>query len=198
MILGITKLNAQGYTTKIGQLFGKKSLYEILECYKGCLSTTSIPKGALMALAPEATRRLKRSFVFPIRYQRIKKLENNKKNNIEQSLKQPSNDTFEQKLADIESEIATVTAMQLRAEKARKLTYVTAEMVEKYIGCFKDYVLKRDKRQIRRMLPSYLDRVDVYKDKITVTFRIAVPDTQNQEVAISFERGADKDQLRTA
>lgn len=71
-------------------------------------------------------------------------------------------------------------------------------MVEKYIGCFKEYVLKRDKPQIRRMLSSYLDRVDVYKDRITVTFRIAVPDTQNQEVAICFEREADKDKLKTA
>lgn len=101
-------------------------------------------------------------------------------------------------MTDIEVEIATVTAMKLTAEKAHKLTHVTEEMVEQYIGDFKDYVLKRDKPQIRRMLVSYLEKVDVYKDKITVTFKIAVPDTQNQEVAIRFEREADKDKLKTA
>lgn len=130
--------------------------------------------------------------------QRIKELEGNRKNIVDAITKTGFNATFEQKLKDIETEIATVTAMQLNAEKTQKLTYVTAEMVEKYIGCFKEYVLKREKPQIRRMLSSYLDRVDVYKDKITVTFRIAVPDTQNQEVAISFEREAGKDKLKTA
>ena len=71
-------------------------------------------------------------------------------------------------------------------------------MVTQYIGSFKDYVLKRDKPQIKRMLANYVKRVDVFEDKITVMFKIAVPDASGNPVAISFEREDDKDYIRIA
>ena len=71
-------------------------------------------------------------------------------------------------------------------------------MVMQYIGSFKDYVLKRDKPQIKRMLANYVKRVDVFEDKITVMFKIAVPDTSGNPVAICFEKKDDKESIRIA
>lgn len=78
------------------------------------------------------------------------------------------------------------------------MTAVTEDMVTQYIGSFKDYVLKRDKPQIKRMLSSYVQRVDMFKERITVTSKIAVPDAMNAPVAVSLEKEADKNSLRIA
>lgn len=94
--------------------------------------------------------------------------------------------------------MASIAAMLEKSEKSQNMMAVTEEMVMQYIGAFKDYVLKRDKPQIKRMLANYVKRVDVFKDRITVTFKIAVPDALGNPVAISFEKEADKDSIRIA
>ncbi len=129
---------------------------------------------------------------------RLKELQHNKENLIDAISKTGLNDTFTQKLSEIETEMASIAAMLDKSEKAQNMTAVTEEMITQYIGSFKDYVLKRDKPQIKRMLSSYVQRVDVFKDRITVTFKIAVPDAMNAPVAISFEKEADKDSIRIA
>lgn len=129
---------------------------------------------------------------------RLKELQHNKENLIDAISKTGLNDTFTQKLSEIETEMASIAAMLEKSEKSQDLAVVTEEMVTQYIGSFKDYVLKRDKPQIKRMLASYVKRVDVFKDKITVTFKIAVPDALGNPVAISFEKEADKDSIRIA
>ena len=123
---------------------------------------------------------------------RLKELQHNKENLIDAISKTGLNDTFTQKLSEVEDEMASLAAMMDKSEKSQNMTTVTEEMVTQYIGSFKDYVLKRDKPQIKRMLANYVKRVDVFKDKITVTFKIVVPDAMNNPVAISFEQPTDK------
>lgn len=129
---------------------------------------------------------------------RLKELQHNKENLIDAISKTGLNDIFTQKLSEIEAEMASIAAMLNKSEKSQDLAVVTEEMVTQYIGSFKDYVLKRDKPQIKRMLANYVKRVDVFKDRITVTFKIAVPDALGNPVAISFEKEADKDSIRIA
>ena len=129
---------------------------------------------------------------------RLKELHHNKENLIDAISKTGLNDTFTQKLSEIETEMASIAALLNKSEKSQDMAVVTEEMVTQYIGSFKDYVLKRDKPQIKRMLANYVKRVDVFKDKITVTFKIAVPDALGNPVAISFEKEADKDSIRIA
>lgn len=129
---------------------------------------------------------------------RIKELETNKKNIVEAITKTGLSDTFSQKLSDIEVEIASITSMIAKCKNSEKLSYVTEEMVKSYIDKFKEHLLKRDKPQLKRMISSFVDRVDVYNDKVSVTFKIAVPDAQDNEVAISFEKEISKDELKIA
>ncbi|MEM1485549.1 recombinase family protein [Oscillospiraceae bacterium PP1C4] len=129
---------------------------------------------------------------------KLKELETSKSNIIDAITKTGFADVFTQKLADIESEMATVSVMLKRLEKSKPVSEITEDMVQQYLGSFKHFILKRDKPQIKKFIDSYVERVDVFKDKVKVTFKISLGVNQLKNVEYSFEKNTSRKELKSA
>lgn len=83
-------------------------------------------------------------------------------------------------------------------EHIKPVTKITEDMVRNYLSSFKQFVLKRDKPQIKKFIDSYVERVDVYQDKVKVTFKVSLSNNQLENVEYSFEKDANRKELKTA
>ncbi len=129
---------------------------------------------------------------------KLKELETGKTNIIEAIAKSGFADVFTKKLADIETETATVTAMLKRLDKSKPVLEITEDMVIEYLSSFKHFVLRRDKPQIKKFIDSYVERVDVFKDNVKVTFKVSLGIKQLKDVEYSFEKDASREELKSA
>lgn len=129
---------------------------------------------------------------------RLKELENNKANIIEAIAKSGFADVFSQKLSEIESEINTVQTMLRQDSKACITTTITEDVVRQYLSSFKTYILKRDMPQIKKFIDSYVERVDVYRDKVKVKFKVLLSVDEQNTVEYAFENAASRKEVRTA
>lgn len=125
-------------------------------------------------------------------------LQTQKKNIIEAIVKTGYGDLFTEKLEHIESEMLTVTEMLQRQEKSNKRVIVTEEMIREYLGSFKQFILKRDKPQIKKFVNAYVERVDIYHDKVKVTLKVSLSSDQQKNIEYSFEKDASREEIRTA
>ena len=129
---------------------------------------------------------------------RLQELEHNKTNIIEAIAKSGYAEVFSQKLSEIESEIATVQAMLKQDAKSCTTTTITEDMVRQYLSTFKSFVLKRDKPQIKKFIDSYVERVDVYRDKVIVKLRVSLSLDEQNTVTYAVEDGASRKEVRSA
>lgn len=129
---------------------------------------------------------------------RKKELEHQKTNIIDAITTAGIDDVFTQKLKDIECEMASVSALLKRLESSKPITQITEDMVRNYLSSFKQFVLKRDKPQIKKFIDSYVERVDVYHEKVKVTFKVCLDHDQLKNVEYSFEKDASREELKSA
>ena len=129
-----------------------------------------------------------------------KELERNKANLVEAISQTGLQDVFAQKLVDIEAELKAVTSLLHSCDSSHQTTMVTEDMVRGYLGSFREFVLKRDIPQIKKFNDSYVERVDVYKEKVIVTFKVALSDglDQSQTLSYRFEKDTNRQTLKTA
>lgn len=127
-----------------------------------------------------------------------KELEQQKANIIDAITQTGLNDVFTQKLKELERDIASVSGFLKRLEHNKPVTKITEKMVRNYLSSFKQFVLKRDKPQIKKFIDSYVERVDVYQNKVKVTFKVSLSNNQLENVEYSFEKDANRKELKTA
>lgn len=70
-------------------------------------------------------------------------------------------------------------------------------MVRNYFSKFSDFIKQRDYPEIKRIINNYVDRVDVYKDKVTVTFKVAFDfdNCADGELKYTFDSTIGRDNL---
>lgn len=129
---------------------------------------------------------------------KLKELQTQKKNVIEAIAKTGYGDLFTEKLEQIESEILTVTEMLQRQEKLNKRVIVTEEMIREYLGSFKQFILKRDKPQIKKFIDAYVERVEVFHEKVKVVLKVSLSSDQQKNIEYSFEKDASREEIKTA
>lgn len=127
---------------------------------------------------------------------RLKKLETGRSHIIEAVTKTGFTDLFAHKLAEIETEIQSINSMISKASNHQQIGAVTEDMVAKYLLSFKAFVLKRDKPQIKKFIDSFVERVDVYRESVKVTFKIILPTNQDKPLQYLFETNAKREQLK--
>lgn len=131
------------------------------------------------------------------RYQATKKELTARRANIVQAIaKTGFEETFSRELAEIESQLAKVLTLLDQHKQQKPMEPVTETMVREYLGSVKEFILKRDKPQIKKFIDSYVERVDVYMDKVKVTLKVALGSEQSLEYA--FDQHSDRQAIKSA
>lgn len=101
-----------------------------------------------------------------------------------------------EKLAELEASIETVRSKLANADHDIQSDVVTEEMVGQYLSGFKEVLSKRDMPQIKRLIEAYVERVDVYHDEMTATFKIELPIRKEGNPTYHFERNIRRNGLK--
>ncbi len=59
-------------------------------------------------------------------------------------------------------------------------------MVKEYFSKFSDFIKSNNLPQIKNFIHTYVERIDVYKDKITVTFKVAFDFTNDADSGLKY------------
>lgn len=103
-----------------------------------------------------------------------KELERQKANIIEAVTKTGFQDVFTSQLESIEQELSEISAKLESINTSIPKNDITEDMVRSYISQFKQFVQTRDVPQIKNFIDSYVQHVDVYKEYVKVTFKVAL------------------------
>ncbi|MCL2578700.1 MAG: recombinase family protein [Oscillospiraceae bacterium] len=128
---------------------------------------------------------------------RQKELNKEKSNIIDAIAKTGLQDTFTERLTDLEQELAQITAQLKYSDKANATPTITEDMVRGYLGSFREFVKRRDIPQIKVFIDSYVERVEVFQTHVKLTLKVAfLEDSSHSLDSYTFDVNTSRRQLK--
>lgn len=102
-------------------------------------------------------------------------------------------DVFKQKMQELEKRKEALSYRIETMDSYKETLHFTEDMIRSYFAVMKRHVHDHNIPEIKRVIENYVDRVVVYKDKIDVHFKVALP--QN-DASYRFDTDIGRDDVR--
>lgn len=125
-------------------------------------------------------------------------LEQQKKNIVEAIAKTGYGNIFDSKLQEINGELESIAVSESELPSGQMQITVTEANVREYLGAFRSYVKNRDIPQMKKFIDSYIERVEVFNDRVKVTFKVAFSFCGDFDNCYCFEVKQRRNRLKSA
>lgn len=131
---------------------------------------------------------------------RLKELKQSRENIVNAVAQSGFAEVFSDKLKQLESEIAMVSANLSLVSITAPNIVVTEDMVKTYFSKFSDYVKAENTSQLKQIVDSYVDMVEIFPEHVTVSFKVAFDfdASQPNKIEYRFEKTADRAELKAS